>query len=449
MGNINKDIRRNISYKITIKNSEDSKTLLKGIWSPEVKDYRDVIEDYIEISRKRINSKLSMFKLQVNIVDDIVAQENYIKGYREFITNPEKAQEFMEKDEKVDEFHIDNWTNKIQAAKIIKSALKSIGDGILWRMYDYERSLFYAMCTIEDGGPISIDVGTYNEILSFQEIVMDKSIVKFLFHPISNFARIGDISYIKSDSERIFAEVKSKKGPRGAKWKSRIERQTERLENFVHFLKRGKGLLGETEYEILELEGKPKTEIQSICSTIAASEKHKVSSAIFSNYLGLVVVDVNQDNFDEKKLDEEFKKMNSFFGKDTVKLDTSTFILFSPYRAPFSIYPMSSGLIADVLLGKKFCYLMFSKKIFEDEITKIGWEVISFGIDKSIGKSGLRLIVKTSKGIIFSLPAAIIFRVLFEGMHIEELVKIQEQIGIEHDGKSLIIKYEDEKDLWF
>ena len=60
------------SQRLSIREKITSVEFGRGIWNPEMSLWRDVIEDYLYISKKRINNKLSMFRLQLNILQEII-----------------------------------------------------------------------------------------------------------------------------------------------------------------------------------------------------------------------------------------------------------------------------------------------------------------------------------------------------------------------------------------
>ncbi len=65
---------------------EFTEKFLRGIWNPNIMSWRDVIEDYLYISRKRVNNKFSMFKLQLNILTDLINNRKAIDEYNNKLT---------------------------------------------------------------------------------------------------------------------------------------------------------------------------------------------------------------------------------------------------------------------------------------------------------------------------------------------------------------------------
>ena len=65
-----------------VKNSQKIQKDRKGaievkLWEPSMLNWRDVFADYMWVLRNRVDNKLSMFKVQIEIYQDIVlAQKN-------------------------------------------------------------------------------------------------------------------------------------------------------------------------------------------------------------------------------------------------------------------------------------------------------------------------------------------------------------------------------------
>jgi len=214
-----------------------------SIWTPSVQDWRDVIEDYIETAKKRKRNKFAMFKLQVNLLGDIVLVNDTIKGYIKLIEDPEERKsKFPDID--IKEKTIEYWGSEIKSFKIILNALKDIGDGIAWRVLNYNRPLIYNMCANNtDPGPLTINQGLLTELHSLGDFSNDPEVTNFVYHGITNFLLISDLTIVYKNGDINFVEIKSGKNPRGKSWKERLERQKMKVENIV---KIGNESLGES-----------------------------------------------------------------------------------------------------------------------------------------------------------------------------------------------------------
>ena len=71
------------SQRHPIRNNLKPVEMTRYICNPQVSLWRDVIEDYLYISKKRYKNKLSMFKLQLNILEEIINNIKIIDRYKE------------------------------------------------------------------------------------------------------------------------------------------------------------------------------------------------------------------------------------------------------------------------------------------------------------------------------------------------------------------------------
>jgi hypothetical protein len=57
------------------KGDRPSTAQLVGIASLAASEYRDILRDYFEISRKRRTNRMALFKLQLHLLDDLLELE--------------------------------------------------------------------------------------------------------------------------------------------------------------------------------------------------------------------------------------------------------------------------------------------------------------------------------------------------------------------------------------
>jgi hypothetical protein len=137
----------------------DLSDIATSIWVPSIKEWRDLIEDYVEISKRRMHNKLAMFKLQTNLISDILLISDTIKGYIKLVEVPEERKIRFPEIETNDD-NVKYWEQEIKTHKIILNALKDIGDGIAWRVLEFNRSLIYNMCVNNESvGPLTLNQG--------------------------------------------------------------------------------------------------------------------------------------------------------------------------------------------------------------------------------------------------------------------------------------------------
>jgi len=423
-----------------------------SLWTPSVRDWRDVIADYIEISKKRNRNKLAMFKLQVNLLGDIVLVNDTIKGYIKLIEDPEERKsKFPDID--IKEKTIEYWGSEIKSFKIILNALKDIGDGIAWRVLNYNRPLIYNMCVNNtDPGPLTINQGLLTELHSLGDFSNDPEVINFVYHGITNFLLISDLTIVYKNGDINFVEIKSGKNPRGKSWKERLERQKMKVENIV---KIGNESLGESSNVTAKfrfVKNKPQTILDKLDTLLKRMKGEPIITQIFNSYLGLGVYNISAIKEDKNidkldKLAHQIKKSE----KDIIIFPNSMEnYIFSPNRAPLSIHPFSSEAIANILLGRYLITYFFNVSQFIREIESKGWQVIDIIYNRK-NRSDPHLFSVKKNGLTLQFPPTEASRAIFEGLSVDSIVQTFEDalskgpIDAEY---ALFYGYEKEKYLW-
>ncbi len=199
----------NFSQKFSIRKNNTVQEFMRGIYSPTLADWRPVIEDYLYISEKRTFEKWSNFKLQQNIFTDIVLNIKAIDGYKELQKGMEldfKKRNISDIDFKKQKEH-----NQSESAslKIINKVLREIVDGMVWRLFNYNRPI---LSMLADKQPIEIirpEKGTINNLFEFADTFLKHNSIAIL-NDITNFLRVGDVTRINSNGDIEIVEVKIK-----------------------------------------------------------------------------------------------------------------------------------------------------------------------------------------------------------------------------------------------
>ena len=117
----NKKDKYNYKFKV---NKSRYERFVPSITSTFIRSWRDIIEDYIEISRKRKDNKLAMFYLQKNLLSDIIGCENSIKRYKEILRNPDIAKKELPEGAIINDEQIELWKNEIEENKLLITIFK-------------------------------------------------------------------------------------------------------------------------------------------------------------------------------------------------------------------------------------------------------------------------------------------------------------------------------------
>lgn len=424
----------------------------KSTWNPTVREWRDVIEDYIYIAKKRKNKKFSMFKLQLDIISDMVLINDTIKGYISFIES-DKAREKKFPGIVFTDEHFEYWEEEIKAHKIILNALKDIGDGIAWRLFDYDRPLIYNMCiNNQAAGPLTLTNGFVIELKSISDYTSDPEIEMFVYHGITNFLNVGDISkkYISGDIN--LTEVKSGKNARGESWKKRLERQEERRENIVSLANKGVGKAVNIPIRIEIISGKPKTITNRLKTLLNQALKASYISQQYYSYLTVSVLNyehITDDSWKEK-LDKAKRSVSQREEDIIIMHDSIKTFEFSVNRAPWSIFPFSAEILSNILMGKFVVIYHFNVSEFARKITNEGW-IVSDLIYKRNDKNDNPSMFTVSKNHMnIAFPPLLASRAIYEGLAMESIIKIFEDLlgkGFD-ESYAYFNGFEKEKYLW-
>jgi hypothetical protein len=434
--------------------------MVRYICNPQMRLWRDVIEDYLYISKKRYKNKLSMFKLQLNILQEIIINIKIIDGYKELekkLIVDEKKGDFSRESFEQDKKHI---KSEIYGTNILNKALREIADGIVWKYFNYNRAI---LCMLADKQPIEIirpDEGTFNNLYEFSDVFLDHDSVA-IYNDITNFLRVGDVTQIKEDGSIEIIEVKTRKKRGG-----RITRQKERMSELVEFFNSG---LTKYDGKILKIENsniKQKTYLNLLRNAIQKARHRGFESLLIGKYLILEIADLSKFNdltdfisyFESrhKTIQEEWSKkkdlIHSSFFID--KMD------YSKNCAPFSIYPFGIETCTDIMMGRLMIKVLFNFSEILRILRKSGWNIedaLDFKSEDEIkahyGKDVKDIsFLKVRKGpLSIDVPPSLIARMKYELLSPSSVIERFEEIykrGPQKDFDYCLTNYTEEQKIW-
>lgn len=457
------------SYKFWFAKSkqEEYDFSTKEFWTPQLNDWRDIIEDYIYISRKRRDNKFSMFKLQMNILEDIINNSRYIHHYKQRLNELDtEIKERGDPDrEKVNQSEFKSVELKIFELKQINRVLKEVADGIAWRYFNFNRAILYILADKEPIEYVTPDEGLISSVYKFADIFWDKE--KFaILSDITNFIRVGDLTVINKDGGIEFVEVKSGKKKGARKLNSRVRRQKKHMEELVEAFNTGSGEIDDKKFKILDSKEKQVNHLHTLKELIQKAKMKGYSAELIGNYLIVNVVDLgNKFNSPDKlskyfeskhkSIRENWKRDNDFY----LPFWFSRKLIFSRNYAPFSIYPFDAEICADILMGKLQITAVLNlteiKRIFE----KSGWKVVESvhdWLDKEISDTepdpNKLFSFKVNKGGFSSvIPPAMTGRIVFEMLSPKSILSQLEKMyneGPDIDYDTCLINYLDDQKKW-
>lgn len=427
----------------------DYSRLINAIWLPLHEDYKEIIEDYLFISRKRRKSKFSIYKLQLSILGDLLQHTKAIDAIKIILGKLEadssSLKEEMEK-------QIRTYQNQIGAVLLVNQSLKTIIDGIAWRYLNYNRAILSVLSNKEDSGPVRLDDGLITELFTFStEILHGKK--RAIINDISNFLRTGDITTIDDNGDIELIEVKSSK-----RKGRRITRQKERLQEVVEFFNTGITKYEDTKLTILPCDVPLNNYLAILRKIIAKARKTCCSSELFGNYMILECVDFEKLD-DMEKVNEYFDTRHESIKNRWEQNNDVVFPFnsldrrgFSANLAPFPVFPLSVEDITALMIGR--IYLTY--RINLTEILKIfekdGWVIVDTCLKaKEEQLSSETPFAKIKKGNFnVEVPFADIARVIYEMLSPKVLIdkyNAQYNKGPQESISSLT-NYTKEPSLW-
>lgn len=446
--------------RYSIRNNLKPVEIARGIWNPHMRLWRDIIEDYLYISKKRINNKLSIFKLQLNILQDLINNTNTIDDYKkleEKLTKDEQQGIISKKEFEHEKEHINS---EILSTNIINKALREIADGMVWKYFNYNRAILYMLADKQPIETIRLDQGALNTLYEFSDVFSNPEAIA-IYNDITNFLRVGDITQIKEDGSIEIIEVKASK-----KRDKRVTRQKQRMSELVEFFNTGLTNYDGKQMKIIDSNIRQKTYLSMLLDGIHKARYQGYESVLIGNYLILEIVDFSKidDSSDfigyfeskHKSVKEEWEKRNprvfsTFF---TDKMD------YSKNCAPFSIYPFDIETCTDIMMGTLTIRASFNFSELLQIIKKAGWDIkdalmlrSKAEIDALRGKDTRDIsFLKVNKGpFTIDVPPSLIARMQYELLspatliaELEESLKMGSQKEVDYH----LINYTDEKSIW-
>lgn len=433
--------------KYDFRNKENRKLIAQATWRPNARDYKDIIEDYLQISRIRRNNKLAILKLQLHLLEDLITHQKIVDNLHEqLIARPWNKKHIKQ---------------EIFVQELILKNLKDLADGIAFRYFDYDRALLYYLGENPPRGPIKPHPGMIVELEVWSE-AFDYGQAKALMNDITNYIRIGDITVFHDNGVIEFIEVKSGKSMRGRKRRARLLRQQNKLEETIKFFNTGITEVDGQELSIKKIPLKPKYYFDSVSKLIQETKDRGASYSLIEDYLLVECVD-----FKNKKSAEEitgyFKENTKPIIEKWIKNGDYIFgpvffherLDFSHNLTPISIWPFDSSTCADLMMGRLMMTIEANISQIQRKFESEGWKVKKSVLDmkkeeKEINKLTSLMTIEKN-GFVVEVPPGILGRSIFEFLSLSTLIETfvwEHQNTPVDQGGLVLISYENEKENW-
>jgi hypothetical protein len=194
---------RAFGWRVSTQQSSSLKADLGGLSLLAGSDLPDILEDFLDISRRRRRNRTAISKLQLSMLQEIVFQEAVVKKYKERL---EELKISSAGDASEPDSEIEATNRSLFMYRVYANAIRAIGDGIAWRALDYDRAVTRLMA--EHGTKQQImSEGLMGELLEWS-IHFDSSGIAIL-NSLTNCLAVGDVTVVKDDGSAEIVEVKS------------------------------------------------------------------------------------------------------------------------------------------------------------------------------------------------------------------------------------------------
>jgi len=427
---------KKIRTTLNIERIKPKQAIDRGIWKPSRQNWKEVVEDYLIISRKRYQNKLSMFLLQGELLIQIDTQQKSIRMLKDVINNPGNVHNYNptfvpDNEEEL----IKDATNQLEETFLILKCLKDIADGHLWRMFNFNYALLYFLGMHPSPGNLDPDQSFINEFNQWGNSILDTEIKQFILNDITNYARIGDLIILNKDDTLEIQEIKSGKSQRGLQRSARLKRQEEKRKQFEKLVNERETTFEGMKYKILDTNVPFKTSLDKVKKTLNESKLSGMTGRSIYPHLNIVCIDSTKIT-DGTISKEEYKNLldtyNEPINDEDIILSHFSFqrTAYSPNFLPYSIYPFSEELIADLMFSKKAIFYSFNISEFYRQLESKNWKVIKrledWDLDNDEKPEAFCLVHKDGLTIPLSWP--LINNIIFETLKIENLIDLFDEM---------------------
>ena len=162
---------------------------------------------------------------------------------------------------------------------------RSIGDCLAWRLYDYDRGVLRLMVEHDFVSTPRVDVGLMSELRQLAARSTGNP-SRTLLHSVTNFLRVGDITFREQGSDRlIIEEVKTSDGPSG-----RGQRQAAHRQLMQQALDSGVAEVEGRKIRRIRSHHRFRTHARILSGAITDALRKYASSRVIEDYISLAVL---------------------------------------------------------------------------------------------------------------------------------------------------------------
>lgn len=442
--------RRAFDWRLIHGTSESRQIASAAMTRLASSDFPEILEDFLEISRKRRKNWTAMARLQAHMIEELLIQEKAVEHYR---TKIEQLQGIGAEGTAAGSQtspEMDFLKRELFFYRMYANAVRCIGDGIAWRTLGYDRAVTRLMSERETKQWLTSE-GLVQELREWSWH-FERGTGMAILNALTNCLAIGDVTVVRPDDSVEIIEVKSSNTKSGRK-----VRQRQRMSEVVTLLATGSGRTEEKEVQIEILPVTPQTGLDQINGLLRAAAQDGAAAKKISNCLYAEAVDFRKaDNIERSQKRSEclFDSVVGEWGRRgdlVIDFDSLDALAFTPNCAPFSIYPFDARTCVDLLIGAKHFVTYLNHDAVAREFETRGWTVeqTSQQLFEQGDKEAMMVVTKGECHI--RIPHADFMRLQMEALRAKSLIDALEarlRQGYRGSEGFLLGLFSGEADLW-
>lgn len=441
--------RRVFDWRISSPQRESPETVTRALFGLSRSELPDILEDFLDLTRKRRANKTALSKLQLWMLQEIVFQEAVIK-------RDKKRLEELRGDATAEgkgSPEVESIRREMFVFRTYANAIRAIGDGIAWRALGYDRAVIRLMCERATKQQI-LSEGLMAELLEWAAHFDQGSGIAIL-NSLTNCLAVGDVTVVRDDGTAEIVEVKSSNTKSGRKI-----RQKHKMREVATVLSAGEGNAEGKEVQIEILPIKPEAGLDRIGELLSQAERQGWASSQISACLYVECFDLEKfESVESAEL--AWKEANAsrqgiigdWGERDDLVMQRNSLDLmaFSPNCAPFSVFPFPTRICVDLMIGRKFYVSYLNVQAVAREFEFRGWRIAKTA-EELLKEERPEQVLVVQKGRFHAgVPPADFMRMQMEALRPQTVISTYETKFKEGPAGSsgfTLSLYEGEPELW-
>ncbi|MFN2547491.1 MAG: hypothetical protein ABR567_08675 [Myxococcales bacterium] len=408
-----------------------------------------ILEDHLGVSLRRRWNAFPLFKLQMALLTDLIDAEKAVAACKTKLEEVKAEAETRQREQDIESLEAQQ-----QMHSAIRRALRDIGDGIAWRLFDYDRASLSVLATHARKPHVNLD-GLAAELGALAELWNQTQGLAIL-NDLTHFLKKADLTFRHDANNFEFVEVKSSRTKSGT-----LSRQRADLVETLNFLTEGEGeRRGET-VRLRSVPVRPAAYFKAVEPVLKEAQRTGTASAVIGEHLTVEFVDwiTALDSLPDLTKLEKVRAVADRWAKggDIVirSFGTDRYHLVRNF-APYSIYPFDPMLRVKLMTGTMVSVSRLNISAVVRYIASKGWTIVR-GPESHLSEAASEdeprdVPVATFKkgGLTLELPTTFLARIAHEYLAPRSIVEAFEALLRAGPGEagSMLINFEGEADLW-